>query len=259
LGYGKNYLKKRVFPYVSRVFAMSEDMKKDLIKITAPREKILVHYHGADVKKFDVQNNYLVQSTITFLIISGLEPQKGHLFLLKAFQEAYKQNSNIYLKIFGSGKLENEIKDFIRNNNMDNYVQLLGRVTYGSVQHLAEFINADIFIHPSVTDTNGDKEGIPGAVVEAMAAGLPVISTFHAGIPHIINDGTTGLLVNEWDIQLLIQRILKLASDSDLRKKIGINAKKYVLSNLDLHLKEKELEQIYNNLISEKLCAEFVE
>ena len=248
-GIGKNYLNKRVFPYISRIFAMSDDMKNDLISIGAPKEKIIVHYYGSDVKKFNLKHVYNKKSIITFLIISGLEPKKGHLFLLKSFKEAYKQNKNIRLRIFGSGKLENEIKNFIKKNNMSEYVKYLGKLTYGSDQHLVELKNADVFIHPSVTDENGDKEGIPGAIVEAMAAGLPIISTYHAGIPYIIEDRITGFLVKEWDIQALTERILYLASNSDLRKEIGVNAKQYALSNLDLHMKEKELEQIYDDLM----------
>lgn len=247
--YGKYYLKKRVFPYISRIFAMSEDMKNDLIKINAPEEKILVHYYGSDVKKFDLSRKYSNNSIITFLIISGLVPQKGHLFLLKSFNEAYKENKNIRLRIFGSGKLENEIKNFIKKNNMSEYVEFLGKLTYGSDQHLTELQNADVFIHPSVTDKNGNKEGIPGAIVEAMAAGLPIISTFHAGIPYVIEDGITGLLVNEWDVRALTQRILELAAKPELRKRIGESAKRYAILNLDLFAKEKELERIYEEIL----------
>ena len=75
---------------------------------------------------------------------------------------------------------------------MGKYVTWHGPTVYASEEHKKYLQNADVFVHPSVTDVNGDKEGIPGAIVEAMAAGLPVISTYHAGIPNIIKNNKTG-------------------------------------------------------------------
>ena len=106
-----------------------------------------------------------------------------------------------------------------------------------------------MFIHPSVTDRKGYKEGIPGAIVEAMAAGLPVISTYHAGIPYIIKNHETGLLIREWDYEDLVKSILELTENLQLRKTLGQNGQDYALKYLNLSIKESELEKIYDNLI----------
>ena len=171
------------------------------------------------------------------------------MFLLKAFKQAHDINSNIRLDIVGDGRLRDAILEFIQGNDMGQYVDYHGPTTYASDQHIGFLRNADVFIHPSVTDTNGDKEGIPGAIVEAMAAGLPVISTYHAGIPHIIDHGVTGLLVNEWDIQRLVDAILQVAGDSYLRARVGKAGQTYAMKNLDLQENEKNLEQIYDGLL----------
>lgn len=251
-GLGRRYLNKRTFKYADYIFAMSPDMKKDLINVGCPREKIIVHYYGSDTKQFYEDHPYNRNSKeVSFLIVSGLVPQKGHLFILKSFKEAFKENKNIKLKIVGSGELEPEIAGYIKENSMGSYVSLEGKTVYASNQHKMYFNNSDVFIHPSVTDVNGDKEGIPGAIVEAMAAGLPVISTYHAGIPYIIKDGVTGLLVEEWDVDNLVKSILDLTENLDKRKKIGLAGQKYAFKNLELLEKEKELENLYRKIISE--------
>lgn len=247
MGYGKTFLRDRVFKHITKVFAMSPDMKNDLISIGCPQDKIIVHYYGTDVDKFYLNRKYKHDNITEFLIISGLEPQKGHKFLLEAFQKAYKVNSNINLKIVGTGKLESELKEYIEINNMF-FAQMIGKVTYGSVEHMKQLQEADVFIHPSVTDINGDKEGIPGAIIEAMAAGLPVVSTNHAGIPYIIKHGETGLLVNEFDVSSLVEIILTIAAEPELREYLGKNGQGYAMKNLRLADKEVELEEIYNSL-----------
>ena len=117
-----------------------------------------------------------------------------------------------------------------------------------SEEHKQYLCDADVFIHPSVTASNGAKEGIPGSIVEAMASGLPVISTFHAGIPYVIKNEDTGILVDEWDIEALSKSILKMA-DANLRKDLGLRAQEYAAKNLDVEEKGKDLENIYRSLI----------
>ena len=128
-----------ILPYITKLLVMSENMKYDLKKIGAPDNKIIVHYHGMDVSKFNITRNYEENKKVNFLIISGFEPKKGHFFLLKAFKKAYKKNNKIRLRIWGAGKLENKIKDYIDVKSMNSYVELLGKIKYGSKLHLYEF------------------------------------------------------------------------------------------------------------------------
>lgn len=251
LGYGKIFLKRSTYKYANKIFAMSPDMENDLINTGCPREKVIVHYYGTDVQRFKCQHSRKVIDKINFLIISGFTPQKGHLFLLEAFKLAYKENKCINLTIVGDGPEKGTILRFIDNQDMSEYIKIMPFVVYGSIEHIKHFTDADVFIHPSVTDVNGDKEGIPGAIVEAMAAGLPVISTYHAGIPYVITNEKSGLLVAEWDIASLKNAILKLASSYELRRKFGINGQAFANTNLDIVEKEKELENIYKSLIQQ--------
>lgn len=250
LGFGKYYLKRRVFKHADIVLAMSKDMEDDLLKLGCPKEKIRIHYHGVPLVKF--YNEHLYQrpsEVVTFLIITGLTPKKGHLFLLSAFKIAYSINPNIKLIIVGSGITYTSIMDFINKNEMHGYVDMTDKTVYASEQHLNYFKSADVFIHPSITHKNADKEGIPGAIVEAMAAGLPVISTYHAGIPSIIKNEETGILVSENDIKALCDAIIRISSDRVLRQQIGICSQKQALEHLDILTREMYLENIYTALI----------
>lgn len=253
-GFGKQLLKSMVYNYADIIFAMSPDMYNDIKATGCPEDKIQIHYHGADVKKFVQSPAERQDGYCRFLIISGLEPQKGHIFLLKAFKKAIEVNKNISLTIVGDGQLQQDIKRHVHELNLAPSVRLPGAVVYASQKHKDYFLSHDVFVHPSVTGANGDKEGIPGALVESMAAGLPVISTYHAGIPYVIKDEKTGLLVQEWDVNSLTESILKMAESKDLRARLGKEAQKYALANLDLLKKEEELEGIYTSLLSNYRC-----
>ena len=253
LGLGKILLKNRVFLNASMITAMSRDMKKDIINLGCVSDKILVHYHGIITKSFNLERDYQSDPQVSLLIISSFSAQKGHIFLLKAFQNAFNKNKNLHLTIVGNGIEKKSIEKFINDKSIQNVV-LKESVKYSSAEHLDYLSKADIFIHPSITDPFGNKEGIPGSIVEAMSTGIPVISTFHAGIPEIVDHLKTGYLVKENDIEKLSEAILTLANQPELRETLGKNAKKYALTQLDILLKEDELERIYLQLIN-NVCA----
>jgi len=234
---------------------MSEDMKSDLLAVGCPANKIVVHYYGTDINLFkDLDREYVQKNDISLLILSSLVPQKGHLFLLKAIQQVIQRNiARFNLRIVGVGPLLPALEKYVRENELKDFVRFVGAVRYASEEMFKEFIGADIFVHPSVIDTNGDKEGIPGTIIEAMASGLPVISTFHAGIPYVIENEKTGLLVKEWDVTALAAAIERLIGDAALRRALGCAARDFAVNHLDLQKKEKELEAIYDQLVDENV------
>ena len=147
----------------------------------------------------------------------------------------------------GDGRLKEEITQHSAKSGATN-IFLQGVVGYGSPEHLDLFKNADVFVHPSITSQNGNKEGIPGTIIEAMSAGLPVISTFHAGIPYVIANEINGLLVNERDVDQLSAAIVRLAENAGLRQQLGNAARISAQTELDVHKKQQELEMIYDEL-----------
>lgn len=251
-GYGKRWLQQKLFNNegITAYTAMSPDMKDDLIKLGCPEEKIIVHYHGSDPRPFYQERKYTNKTDIRLLIVSSLTEKKGHLFLLKAFKRATTLTSqNLQLHIAGDGELKETIENFIQEKSIKN-VHMHGLVAYGSEEHHQLLNKADIFVHPSITTTKGEKEGIPGALIEARSAGLPVIGTYHAGIPFIVEHGNTGMLVKEHAVEELAQHIISLAESAELREKIGRQGQEYTLRELDVVKKEKDLEEIYDRLLN---------
>ena len=252
MGLGKSILQNKVFNYATLILAMSPDMKSDLISLGCPEEKIVVHYHGIDVHKY--KNQHLIipsKRKITLLTAGRLDEKKGHLFLIKAIELIKKESKiNVEWVIAGDGAKKEIISQQIISCHLQKEVHLYGAYSYNSDTLNRLFAETDIYIQPSITAKDGDKEGIPGTLVEAMAAGLPVISTYHAGIPCIIEDGINGLLVKEWDVHALKEAILLLCNDPELRNKIGKEARRFAMENLDLQIKESELESIYDRVLN---------
>jgi len=251
LGYGKIYLKHRVFKHITKVLAMSPDMKKDLMATGCMDDKIEIHYYGTDVHRFcQSEKQYPDKEMITILNLCSLDPQKGQLFLLKSIKKIVEKGvTNFQLRIVGTGEVEEELRTYVRKQKLTGYVDFIGAIPYGGSEMLREYHEADIFVHPSVVAPNGDKEGIPGTIVEAMSAGLPVISTWHAGIPYIITHNKSGILIKEHDVSSLADALQTLIQNSAMRKNIGQAGQCYAMENLDLKQKEVELENIYQKLI----------
>jgi colanic acid/amylovoran biosynthesis glycosyltransferase len=251
-GMGRTWLQKRLFEQegITAYTAMSPDMKEDLVKLGCPEDKIIVHYHGSDPRPFHQERNYPNKNEIRLLIVSSLTEKKGHRFLLKAFKEAAQAtDKSLHLHIAGDGELRETLEQQIKDENIEQ-VHMHGLIKYGSEQHHKLLSEADIFVHPSITTAKGEKEGIPGALIEARSAGLPVIATYHAGIPYIMEHGKTGMLAQEGAVSELASHIKALAENATLREKIGKQGQAYTLENLDVVEKEKDLEIIYDKLIS---------
>ncbi|MCK4890794.1 MAG: glycosyltransferase family 4 protein [Candidatus Aminicenantes bacterium] len=225
-GIGARYLRKRVFKYISKVLVMSEEMKNDLLNIGCPEEKITIHYHGVPKTLSSISARSYSHKTIRLLIVSYFDPVKGHIFVLESLKKLLKNGiSNFEFNIIGDGFYKKEIESKIKELGIQEYVTIHGPVKYNSPEYRKVFSEADIFVHPSVT-TRNDKEGIPGAVVEAMFAGLPVISTYHGGIPYIIQNEKNGYLFSIGNSKELAEKInLALNKDHTLMQK---NAKKSV-------------------------------
>lgn len=257
-GLGLYYLKP-LFKHVDFILAMSNDMKKDLLVIGCPEERILVHYHGIDTRRFDFpQRKYYQKEPLTILLCARLTPKKGPHILLKAIKHIQENGLSrvpFRVRVVGDGPMRKRLGDFVTQNKLEDEVTFVGYLPHHDPRLLEEYHQADIFVLPSliVRDTrtgNYDKEGIPGTLIEAIASGLPVVSTYHAGIPEVIEPERNGLLVKEGDDRELAHKIADLLNDKELREQLGKAARETVLK-LDVRTKTRELEDIYSRAMSQ--------
>jgi colanic acid/amylovoran biosynthesis glycosyltransferase len=201
-------------PEVTPVF-VSEFMQLHVEQCVEQQfNKAKILYYGTDIDFFERTNYTQKGKPFTFLQVSSFSEKKGHEFTVKSFAELLKKvddKLSIKLILAGEGFLKNDIQDLVAELGIMEYVEFPGLVNR---QQAKELMNqANTFVHHSVTSASvGDMEGIPNAIMEAMAMELPIISTFHSGIPELIENEVNGYLVEERDIEMYSQRMLAILS-----------------------------------------------
>jgi len=146
--------------------------------------------------------------------------KKSPLAALDSFFAAAEQCPSLVLTMVGDGPLARQVRDRCARHPMRGRVTLAGALPHAEM--LRQVAEADIFLQHSITDPHtGDQEGAPVAILEAMARGVPVVSTRHSGIPYLVEHGVTGLLSDEGDVVAMGENLARLANDSGLRRSMG--------------------------------------
>jgi colanic acid/amylovoran biosynthesis glycosyltransferase len=249
-GLGRRYL-RRVFDRLDCVLAMSEDMREDIIALGCPATKVAVHYYGSDTVRFRVPERvHAGTAGLTILCAGRLERYKGQELVLEALRRLgpVVLDRDLRLVFVGDGSSRPRLEGMVAQFGWSDRVTFAGHVAHERAALVEHYRDADLFVHPSFT-LDGLKEGIPGTIVEAMAAGLPVVATQHAGIPAIIEPGRDGLLVPECDIGALAGALEALLESPQLRERLGRAAARRAADELDLVTRTIELERIYDGLI----------
>jgi len=248
-GWGRHYLQP-VWRYASLILAMSNDMREDLLNLGCPDEKIRLHYHGINLAQFKYveRNRNLSSAPVRILFVGSLSGKKGVEDVLRAFAQIANQRPQLELRFVGNGRLRSKLEQLVRTWGLENQVSFSGFVHHEKVPD--ELRCAHIFCHPSRTRKNGDKEGIPGTIVEAMATGLPVVTTRHAGIPEMVRDGQDGFVVTERDVTAIAHALLTLVDQPDMRTLMGRKATRQVQLKADVVRLTAELEDIYSDVLA---------
>jgi colanic acid/amylovoran biosynthesis glycosyltransferase len=178
--------------------------------------------------------------TIELLQVARLVEKKGTRYTLLAFRDLLNSYPRCRLSIAGEGPLKEELQSLAATLGISDSVRFLGWVTIDQVARLMHA--ADIFVHHSVTADNGDQESVPQSITEAMATGAVVVSSFHAGIPELIQDGVCGFLVAERDVTAYAG---KLRDALDCGPEMGIKAREVVEANFDLDAQNQKLVHFY--------------
>jgi colanic acid/amylovoran biosynthesis glycosyltransferase len=213
-----------LFNYASAVICVSRAMEQRLIAIGCPREKLIYGPYGIDCNQF--QGAQPVVSPPTFVGVGRFVEKKAAYLTLVAFSQIQSKCQDACLRLIGDGPLLGVCRDLAKALEIKHAVTFLGSQSQCVVQH--EMRRARAFVQHSVTASSGDAEGTPVAVLEAGAMGLPVIATRHAGIPDVVVEGKTGLLVDERDVSGMAIHMIALACDPQLAGRLGSNAAAHV-------------------------------
>lgn len=159
------------------------------------------------------------KQTVSCLAVGRMIARRSPVLLLDAFRRASESHPGLTLDIVGGGPLLAAAVQFVRAFDLGSRVRIHGALPIATVQQMMR--HADIFLQHSVSGQDGDEEGLPNSILEAMAAALPVVATRHGGIPEAVADGVSGYLVNERDTAGMAERIVALASDVQRRTSMG--------------------------------------
>jgi colanic acid/amylovoran biosynthesis glycosyltransferase len=227
---------------------VSEQMKDKLIKLGCDNRKIVVHRSGVQLPKSHSRlHGPKADGKLRLLTVARLVEKKGVEYGIQAVAKVLKKHHNIEYKIAGDGRLKNNLQKLIEELRVSENVKLLGWQHHEQI--LESLQEADILLAPSVTSQDGDREGIPGAIVEALAWGLPVLSTRHSGIPEVIQDGESGFLVPERDTKALAEKMEYLIEHPELWPEMGRRGRKYVEEHYDIDRLNDRLVEIYQGLL----------
>jgi len=228
-----------------------EYFKNNIIKYGCNPEKIVVHHSSIDCTKFRYKARIKPRDgTVKFIIVAALAERKGIRYALYALDKLIKKYPNVKLTIIGGalGKQEQErdvILNLIKELHLDQYVTLLGFCLHSQI--VTELNRAHIFLLTSYTNNNGVQEGIPNALMEAMATGLPVVSTYNGGIPELVKDGVSGFLVPEKNVAMLVKKMVYLIEHLECWAAMGKAGSEWVKNE---HNKDKEINKLVDIFFS---------
>jgi colanic acid/amylovoran biosynthesis glycosyltransferase len=223
---------------------VSDFIRKQAIEAGYPPQKLLVHYIGIDRTLFFPQPEPAVTDTVLF--IGRLVEMKGCEYLLRAMQVVQARRAATELTIVGDGPERFNLERLA--SELHVRCRFMGVQPPASVRGMLQ--KSRLLCLPSVKTSDGHVEGLPTVLIEAQAMGVPVVSTFHSGIPEGVADGVTGILVPERDSENLAVALLRLLEDQDLWQRFHLATQGHIDRQFDLRRQTALLEDIYAEQIS---------
>ena len=238
----------------SYIITVSKFIRDRLVQLGGNPNKIFCHYIGTDLSRFKYNKRKVsfgekvrLNETIRFLQVSNFVEKKGHRYTVDAFARYLKHNSNAELILAGDGATRLDIQKQVIGLGIESKVKFLGAVGPERVSELMG--SSDVFLHHSITGENGSEEGIPTVIMEAMAVGIPVVSTKHSGIPELVVDKVGGILVAERNVNEYAEALINFENLDSIE--MAGKAFEMVRANFDIHKQNESLFQLYQHVIDD--------
>lgn len=227
-----------------------EFFKRRVVSLGCPKEKIRIHGSGLDYSRFPFRIRELPENGVIRIATTGrLVEKKGIEYSIRGVAQSLKQYPNMEYTIIGEGLLRPDLERLICSLGVEDSIKLIGQ---RSQMELIEILTeSHLFIAPSVTAANGDQDAPVNVLKEAMVMGLPVISTFHGGIPELVEDGVSGYLVPERDAKAIAARLIDLVEHPECWPEMGRAGRLFVEQNYDLDRLNDALVSLYQSLLND--------
>ena len=218
-----------------------------LQKMGCPREKIAVSRMGVDMTRFSPRPVKAPATPLEIISVARLTEKKGLHVAIEACRQLKEQGVAFRYRILGIGPWERRLRTLIEQYQLEDVVEMPGFKPSHEVKAILD--DADVFLLPSVTGADGDMEGIPVALMEAMAVGIPVVSTLHSGIPELVEADKSGWLVPENDARALAQRLAAFSQlDTDELAPVIKRAREKVEHDFNQQVINRELARLLQAL-----------
>jgi colanic acid/amylovoran biosynthesis glycosyltransferase len=238
---------RHLFKHGDLFLPVCDFFRQWLIRKGCPEDKIEVLHSGVDLTEFTFKPRvYVNGNPILLLSVARMNEKKGLRYAMGAVAKLIKAGRNIHYTILGEGPLRSGLEQQAAEMGITAHIHMPGMKPHDEV--LSEIHRNDILLAPSITAANGDHEGIPNSLKEAMATGMPVISTWHAGIPELVSDQQSGFLVPEKDVDALENRLRTLIDHPGLWERMGKAGRARVEKDYNICVLNARLLELYRNL-----------
>jgi colanic acid/amylovoran biosynthesis glycosyltransferase len=240
---------RSLFDEVDLITVHTDYAHQHLLRLGCPENLLRRLACGIDLQEFGFRaRSRPAQDRTQLLTVGRLVEKKGIEFSIKALCELVARGYHLNYEIIGDGPLRVPLMSLIQKRGAEDYITLSGARDTDYVRHRMQ--ECDLFMLASVTAADGDTEGAPVSLLEAQACGMPVISTRHAGIPEIVENNVTGLLVPERDTSALRDAIAYMLDNDGLWSSIGSSGRTFVERHHDLELLNNRLVDLYKEAIA---------
>ena len=238
---------KELFSQATGLIVVSREMEQQLISLGAPEEIVFYNCYGVEVREQERGMKPVAERGPHFMGIGRFVDKKMPVLTILAFKKALESVPDIKLTIVGEGQLLGACKALVRAYGLERAINLPGKMPHKKVLDL--FRSCRGFVQHSIVSTINDHEGTPLAILEAMAAGVPVVATSHAGIKDQVQHGIHGLLCEEYDIDGMAENIVQLARNAELAQTMGEAGREHISENLRI---DQSIDRLHKFLIQ---CA----
>jgi colanic acid/amylovoran biosynthesis glycosyltransferase len=235
---------------VKRVLVRSESLQRAVAELGCPPEKIVIQRTGIPIDEFPFRDRTTAPNGEWRLLQAGrLIEKKGIATTLRAFAKFHEIFPASNMTIAGEGPELEDLQALAKELGVASAVFFAGFVSQSKLREL--FYSSHMFLHPSETGRDGNQEGVPNSMLEAMATGLPIFTTRHGGIPEAVEHGASGVLVDERDDEALARAMISAAKHPEQLNQMGRAAAKHVAKKFEQAEQTRRLEEIYLRAIAQ--------
>src|SRR4051812_34015633 len=240
---------RELFKAVPLVLARSKSLAERLLTLGCPPERLRINRTGVPLHEFPfIRRDAPIDGRWRFMQACRLIPKKGVATSLCAFAIFQKEFPNAELIIAGKGPLQSHLEELAEELGIVSKVHFRGFLSQKELFDL--YASSHCFLHPSETPPDQNQEGIPNSILEAMATGLAVLATRHGGIPEAVEQGRSGLLVDERDFEALAAAMKDLVRSPFAFREMGALASESVAANFEQREQIRQLEAHYDEAIA---------